>query len=30
MLVFEVLAHPLDEMVLEYTLNELVKDVWGY
>jgi len=29
MLFFKVAYHPLDKVVFEYTLDELVKEVWG-
>ena len=27
---FKILTRPLDEVVLEYALDKLVKDIWGY
>lgn len=29
MFMFKVFTHPLNEVILEYTLDELVKQVWG-
>jgi len=30
MFVFKILAYPINEMIFEYSFNELVEDVWGY
>ena len=29
MLVLKIFAHPVDEVIFEYTLDELMEDVWG-
>ena len=29
MFAFEILAHPLNKVVLEYSLNELMEQVWS-